>query len=172
MSPDSLSAEQVQRILEERARALARPLDDAQPEESASVVVLAVGTERYGVELHQVREVQPLRALCRVPELPLPWAGLVNLRGTLFAVLSLHHFFGVSGESDEESAMLLLVTARGLTLGLLVDEVLEIRDLSPEAWLPPLGENPGGRAGVVAVTAELLLLLDIEALLDSPHLPV
>lgn len=170
MSDTPLSAEQVQRILEERARALARPLEEPRAEGRAAVVVLAVGAERYAVELQQVREVQPLRALCPVPALPRPWAGIVNLRGTLYAVLSLHDFFGVSGESDSARAMLLLVSARGHTLGLLVDEVLEIRDLAPEERLPPLGDAANARDGVVAVTPELLLLLDIGDLLDSPRL--
>jgi len=48
------------RILEERARLLARPPDERARADVLDLVAFSVGTERYAVEADFVQEVQPL----------------------------------------------------------------------------------------------------------------
>ncbi len=92
MNPD-----QVRQVLEERARALARPPEDQADGDALELVVLAVGAERYGVDVRQVREVRPLAGLAPVPGTPACWVGLVNLRGSLCPVLSLRRYLRLAG---------------------------------------------------------------------------
>jgi len=85
----------VERILQERANALAVPPKAESADDALSVVVVAVGPERYGIEITRIREVQPLHGLVGVPGAPSTWAGLVNLRGSLYPVLNLRVHLGL-----------------------------------------------------------------------------
>src|SRR4051812_9943985 len=128
-SEPSEDDEKVREVLEERARALARSAetDDAEGE-TLGLVVLAVGDERYGVEVQHVQEIEPLDKLTQIPGTPAFWAGVVNLRGSMYPVLDIRSYLNLGGE-PEEGQKVALVTNGGLSVGLLVDEVAEIRQV-------------------------------------------
>ena len=170
MSPD-----QVQRILEERARALARPPDDHADGDLLELVVLTVGAERYGIDVRLIREVRPLAGLAPVPGAPALWLGLVNLRGSLCPVLSLRRYLRSAGDQDPQhpdGGVLAVVTAP-FTVALLVDAAVEVRRCAP-AELQPTGGAAGDRAhaAIQAVTGDLLQVLDPGTLLADPALVV
>ena len=79
--------DEVLRILQARARELARPLEPGDVEETTSLLVVEVGPERYAVDVDAVREIKPLAGVTSLPGLPSFWSGLVNLRGSLVPVL-------------------------------------------------------------------------------------
>ena len=185
----------IQRILEERALALARPLKVEAPADAVGLVVLAIGSERYGVDVQHVREIQPLTGLTPVPGLPSFWAGLINLRGRLFPILDLRRYLGLSSPStltgtgtltgtsspDRRWAgdelvpvrVMVLVSAAGLEAGLLADDVPEVRWVPQAEIGPPLTEALGSRREIIAgMTADLLLVLDLERMLADPQLVV
>jgi hypothetical protein len=141
-----VSPDQVRRVLEERARALARPPEDQADDDTLELVVLAVGAERYGIDVRLVREVRPLAGLAPVPGMPACWAGLVNLRGSLCPVLSLRRYLGGGDDPDPDR-----------------DGVLRP---------PPTAPHDRAHAAVQAVTPDLLQLLDPGALLADPALVV
>jgi len=170
-----VSSDRVRQVLEERARALARPPDDHADDDTLELVVLTVGAERYGIDVRLVREVRPLTGLAPVPGAPAFWLGLVNLRGSLCPVLSLRRYLRAGGGQDPEGpdrGMLVVVTAP-YTVALLVDAAAEVRRCAP-AELQPTGGAAGDRAhaAIQAVTGDLLQVLDPGALLADPALVV
>src|SRR5213596_3225996 len=88
-------ADHIRRVLEERARLLARAPEPASTEPTQDLLVLAVGAERYGIELRWVQEIQPLSGLTAVPGTPAFWAGVVSLRGRLHPVLDLRRYLAL-----------------------------------------------------------------------------
>lgn len=170
-----MNHDQVQRVLEERARALARPAAGHGDGDAVELVVLTVGAERYGVDVRQVREVRPLAGLAPVPGTPSCWSGLVNLRGRLCPVLSLRRYLRVAGGTDAGATgpgVLVVVTAR-FTAALLVDAAAEIRRCAPGDLRPATGTaTDRAHAAIQAVTADLVQVLDLDALLADPALVV
>ena len=168
------SAARIEAILEERAQVLARvPASDAARQE-AELVVLALGQERYGVDILQVQTIQALAGLARVPGLPAFWAGLVNLRGRLYPVLNLRRFLALSGQ-PAEGGKVVLVSGANLSVALWVDDVLEIRRVPLDQIAAPLADAATAAqrgAGVRGVTADFLVVLDLEILLGDPRLLV
>src|SRR6185295_13275165 len=112
----------IDRILEERARALAHVPPDENHSDESELVVLALGAERYGLDILQVQSIQPLAGLARVPGLPPFWAGLVNMRGRLYPVLNLHRYLALPGQPAADGKVI-VVAANGLSVALWVDDV-------------------------------------------------
>jgi purine-binding chemotaxis protein CheW len=170
----SLSPEEMSRILEERARALARPLGPEEHVDAADLVILHLGTERYGVDIRSVRETQTLKGVAPIPGTPTFWAGVVNVRGTLYPVLDLRRYLGLAEEEQGEAPKkLVLVSGSGLTVGFMVDDAPAVQRIPVADVGPPL---PGGAerayAAVRGVTRDLVTVLDVDALLADARLIV
>jgi purine-binding chemotaxis protein CheW len=159
-------------ILEARARALAHQetADDAILGEAT--VIFQIGDGRYGVSARLVREVQPLTDYTPLPSMPPFVLGLINLRGRLLAALDIRPLLGVPVASPRPGAALLIVSAGGIEVGLLADEVIEIRRCATR--LSPALTSAEGQVGawVRGIDSGLTVLLDLALLLADPRLVV
>jgi len=164
----------IDRILEERAHALAQVPAVETARDERELVVLALGAERYGLDILQVQSIQPLAGLARVPGLPPFWAGLVNLRGRLYPVLNLARYLALPGQPAEDGKVV-VVAAAGLSVALWVDDVLEIRRVPQQQIGAPLADTATAAQrgpGVRGVTPDLLVVLDLDVLLGDARLVV
>ena len=91
-----ITPERARRILEERARAVAR-VPAAAPAVGALVEIIrfALGEERYAVETNCVREILRFKAATPLPGTPDFLVGVTNLRGQILAVFDLRRFLGI-----------------------------------------------------------------------------
>jgi len=165
--------EDITPVLEERARALARSTEeDESSGETIGMVVLAVGEERYGVEVQDVQEIEPLDKLTPIPGTPGFWSGVVNLRGSMYPVLDIERYLGLPSVELVESPKVALVSRNGLSVGLLDDEVPEIRQVRVSEISPPVADGSSKAEVVRGVTPDMLSVLDLEALLSDPALVI
>jgi len=163
--------EVIRRILRERAIALARPPEQDESGESISLMVVTVGAERYGIDIVKVQEVKPLTHLTLVPHTPLMWAGVVNMRGSLYPILDLRRYLDLPEGEKPEEPKAVIVAGSGVTAGLLVEDVPEVRRIRLAEILPPLSDS-GQRDVLRGVTEDLLNVLDVDALLADPSIVV
>lgn len=171
---ESLPPDEVRRILEARARALA--VADTSTEaagDAYSMIVVAAGGERCGIELSLVQEIDIVGVVTPVPGIPEFWRGIVNLRGSVYPVLDLAHHLGFGEVKRDGEARVVLVAASGMRVGLLVDDVCEIRSVPVEQVGPVVSEGLATDEDVFSgVTDDLVTLLDVQRLLASPGLVV
>lgn len=167
------------RVLEARAVALSRAPEVDDAGESVELVVLPAGRERYGVDIRRVQEIQTLRGLTPVPGAPACWAGVINLRGQLYPVLDLPRFLGLPGAGPAEPAaetargQVVLVRSGDHAVALRTAEVAEVRRVPLAAILPTLEDALGPRVHLFrGVTSDLVMVLDVDALLGDPRLLV
>ena len=108
-----------------------------------SLLAVESGADRWLVDLADVGEVVPLPPLTPVPLARAWFAGLVNLRGTLYGVSDLAAFHGGSATTRDDNARLLLAAPRhGQQSALLVGRVLGLRGLDDLEALPAAGAGP------------------------------
>jgi len=92
--------------------------------------------EEYGIEILKVRELIGLLEITRVPRVKPYIKGLINLRGKVIPVIDLRVKFGMPAAEPTSQAVIIVVQLAGasgeVTLGLLVDEVLEVRSFREE----------------------------------------
>src|SRR5271165_6356144 len=79
-----LSAERARAVMDERARLLAAvPRKTRDAADVCTVVVFALGSERYAMETHFVREVVRAATVTRLPATAEHFAGIVVVRGEI-----------------------------------------------------------------------------------------
>ncbi len=141
--------------------------------EMLDLLVFSLADARYAVETGGVADVTPLRELTPVPCTPPFVRGVVNHRGRILAVLDLGKFFELPGQVIRPDSFIIAVEAGGLSFGILADMVVGTvqcaeSDLSP----PPTGLPAARRIFVKGVTAEMVAVLDLEALAQDPRMIV
>jgi len=167
-----------QGILAERARLLARPPEKKTASgETLEVMTFHLGTEYIGIPTEGVHEIQPLSAhnWSRVPCAPDFIVGIVNLRSRIYSIMDLTVFWGLPSRPPSDNAHILLVKGgrQKMELTLLTDDLdkvchLRIDDLNPT---PPT-VSAKVQSHVRGVTADMMMVLDLESLLSDPNIIV
>ena len=172
MEAAPLTLEQIDRILTQRAEALAIKAAEA-PADAFEALVFELGQERYAFPNDQVREVRPLTAVTALGRTPAFIAGLTNVRGKVVPVLDLRSLFGVRDSSGSPTTLVLLQSPRG-PVGLLASGQPAVYQLrTSELSVLPAGLPPGVDAGYVrGITPELIIVLDGQRLLADPRIIV
>ncbi len=168
----AMSAEKVQAILEERARALAR-VTDVETDEGMQLVVFSLANETYGLPTDYVREVQPLRDASPVPCTPSFVVGIINIRGSIYSVVDIRQFLGVPEQEITDLTKVILVNAAGLEVGILADDVLGETSVPLDEIRPPLATRGGIKEEYVhGVTSDMLIILNLEALMRDERMVI
>jgi purine-binding chemotaxis protein CheW len=118
-----------QRLLDERAAQLARN-PTITPETGTDVMLFRLGREQFAVEMSVLRATQPARGLTPVPSTPAHIAGVLNVRGEIVTVLDLGAVLGIARAPSDEDTYVLLADGPEGQVGLLVDEVVGMHQLS------------------------------------------
>jgi len=82
----------------------------------------------------EVKEILPMPRLTTVPGAKRWVLGVANIRGTLLPVLDLHGFVQGQNGTPSRRSRVLVVRHRGITAGLLVDEVLGLQHFYEEEF--------------------------------------
>ena len=137
------------------------------------LVVLRIGEEQYGIPIQCVDEIQPFIQFTPLPGTPSFWTGIVNLRGRLHALLDLADYLEIAANRPIEERKIAFVQTSNFVLGLLVDDVLEVRRiLQTDLGSSLIHSGRIHREAIRGLTADLLSVLDLEILLSDPKLIV
>ena len=163
------TASEVERTLQERARQYARALSQVEVGPRAEVLLFRVREEQYAAESRLLRAVHRAKGLTPVPCTPPHVAGILNVRGEVVTVLDLAVALDLSGSPElSDSAQVLLVELPQVRVGLLIDEVLGVRQLS----LDGLDRALSGRDFARGVAEARIVFLDLEQLLSGGRFDV
>ncbi len=167
------SPEEARRVLEARARALAKPplkLDDA---ERLEVLAFSLAGETYGVETCHVREVSQLKDLTVVPCTPPFLAGVMNLRGRIIAIIDLRKFFELPARGLTELNRVIVLRGGDSELGLLADSIDGVRLVTAADLQEGLPTLTGIRERFLkGITGQMLAVLDGARVLGDAGLKV
>ena len=161
-------------ILRARARALARPPDDAPAAATLlDVLEFRLAQERYALETRYVSEVCPLKDVTPLPRTPPFLLGIVNVRGRILPVLDLKKFFDLPEQGLTDLHRIILVEGHELEFGLLADATVGVRSIPSDTLQPSLPTLTGIRSEYLkGVTAERLVVLDVGRILADPKIIV
>ena len=113
---------QFDQVLQERARQLARPLR-ATSSQGETMLLFALGEERFATPLGSLREVVTTAVLTAVPGIPQPFIGLTNIRGALIAVLDVRRLLRIADPRPDGIHPILLAEDESGLIGVWADAV-------------------------------------------------
>ncbi|HLP41471.1 MAG TPA: chemotaxis protein CheW [Fibrobacteria bacterium] len=134
-----------------------------------------LGKEIYGIEILKVQEIIGMMPVTHVPKTPDFVRGVINLRGKVIPVVELRSKFGLQGREDTERTCIVVVQvawATGtVTMGLLVDEVSEVLNVTGDQIEPPPSFGSSVDTdfilGMGKVGQKVVMLLDVDKVLAS-----
>ena len=149
------------------ARGALQRADDL--ETRTEYLAFLLGSEAYAVQLGSIAEILKPLPITEVPRARPSVVGVMSVRGRLVTVLDLKRRFRVADTTEiERTSRILLVDAPDETIGLLVDEVLQVYRLTEAEVEPPTalgGEQLAYVAGVGRPSdGSVLLLLNLQPL--------
>ena len=140
-----------------------------------------LGEEEYGLEILKVQEINGMMDITRVPRTPDYVKGVINLRGRVIPILSLRRKFSMPLIEDTEKTCIIVVQVQHndtqLTMGIIVDEVSEVLNISESQIEPPPSFGGGMEeadfiTGMGKLEDKVVILLDIDRVLDNEELDV
>jgi len=132
--------------------------------------------EEYGLAILRVREIIGLMDITRVPRTKEFIRGVINLRGKVIPVVDLRLKFNMPAIEATDQTVIIVVQWMGnnvaTTMGILVDEVLEVMNIAGEQIEPPpeLYSQNGETdfiLGIGKAEKRVICLLDIEQVLSK-----
>ena len=132
----------------------------------------------YGIDILNIREIISYGNITTVPMMPAYIAGVINLRGSVVPVVDLAIRFGGAPSEITKRTSIIIVEVQDedviLDVGLVVDQVNEVLDISADNVEPPPTFGAKIRAdfisGMGKVNDSLLILLEVTRVLSVEEL--
>ncbi|MEW8971199.1 chemotaxis protein CheW [Mesobacillus jeotgali] len=135
------------------------------------VIVFQLNDKEYGVPVSQVKSIEKIMHITRVPHTNPFVKGVMNLRGVVTPLLDLRVRFGMEEEAYNEGTRVIIVSIEDKEVGLIVDGANDVIDI-PTSKIEPPPEVVGMAAegfidGVANLDKRLLILIDLNKILES-----
>ena len=137
---------------------------EASLAEQLRLVLFRLADEWFALPIAQVREIQPLAEVTRVPNAPAQILGIVNLRGHVLTLLTLESLLGLPAALPHTHALILDLGVPDLYVGVATQGGTEVRRVAASEIESSPG-GPGGLEGVLEVDGRVVGLLRLGRLL-------
>ena len=143
-----------------------------------SLVTFKIGNELYGIDIMEVREIVRLTEVTPIPNCPSFVDGVITLRGEIIPIVDLgkrFHFKPLEyTEEDELLRGIIIINAEDMIIGVMIDQVNRVVNISYDQIQPPPQVIAGIGAeyiqGVVKTENNLLIILNIKKLFSRYEL--
>lgn len=129
--------------------------------------------EEYGLQILKVREINGIMDITAVPRMPRFMKGVINLRGKVIPVIDLRLKFNLSEAEYTEQTCIIVVDV-GRNIGIIVDTVSEVLDISGDNIEPPPALESNAKEhfilGMGKVGDEVKILLNIDHVLSADEM--
>ena len=150
-------------------------LNSDQDENKNQYLTFILAGEEYGIDILRVQEIKGWDSVTKIPNAPPYIKGVMNLRGTIVPIIDLRQRFNL--ETLEYGLMTVVIVLkvqdhnRNRTMGIVVDAVSDVYDLSTEHMKPPpdFGDviSVEFLKGLATVDNKMVIILDIDHLLTN-----
>lgn len=138
--------------------------------EMLKVIVFSLLDEEYGIPVSQVRSIEKVQHITRVPRTAPFVKGVINLRGVVTPIIDLRTRFAMPETDYKDSTRIIIVATEDVEVGLIVDTANDVMDIPVDTIEPP-PEIVGSveieyLEGVAKLDKRLLILLNLDRVLN------
>ncbi len=132
--------------------------------------------EAYGLQILKVKEIIGYMDITKVPKTEAFMRGIINLRGKVIPVIDLRLKFNMDEMEPDEQTVIIVVQLRyrdsDITMGIIVDEVMEVLDIQatqiePSPSFGSASVDTEFILGVGKAEERVIFLLDINKVLSG-----
>lgn len=105
------------------------------------IVIFRITEKWYGLYISQVKEIYPLVKITRVPGTPGYILGVINLRGTVVPVISLHRLFGYPEPVLTDDSRIIILVDEEAIFGILAEEISSVSRIGEDRLQRDLSEK-------------------------------
>jgi purine-binding chemotaxis protein CheW len=149
-------------------------LDDMEEDtQKGKFLTFSLGEEFYGIDIMYVTEIVGIQPITVVPEMPNFIKGIINLRGKIIPVMDARLKFKKPPQAYNDRTCIIVIDVSDISIGIIVDAVSEVLNISDENIVPPPSLNTGGRKYIKSVGKSgdnVTLILDCDKLLDEEEI--
>lgn len=143
-------------------------------EDIRQFVEFKLSDEEYGIDILQVKTIERMMPITRVPKTPDFVEGVINLRGEIVPVIDLKKRFDLTPSEVTDSTRIIIASIDDITVGMIVDAATEVIQLSQDDIepAPPIigGIDANYLEGVGKIDGRLLILLNVAKLLKPQEI--
>lgn len=123
---------------------------------------------QYAIDVENVNEIITNYSITFLPKVPNFIKGVMNLRGQVTPVVDIRLIMGRPEVEPTSETCIIILEVKGMSLGILVDAVSRVIDLTDDQISPPPANiNQELVCGIANVDGAINLLLDCEKLADG-----
>jgi len=134
------------------------------------VIVFDLNNEEYGIPVKNVKSIEKIQFITRVPKVNNFVKGVINLRGVVTPIIDLRLRFNLEEKEYNERTRIIIVTFEDKEVGFIVDsanDVIDIPNDCVESAPEVVGEQEHDYIeGIAKLDRRLLIILDLEKVLD------
>ncbi len=134
-------------------------------------LIFTIDKEKYGIEIKYVLEIIGIQTITKIPELDDYIKGIINLRGKIIPVIDVRLRFKKPVMEYDDRTCIIVVNVGELTVGLIVDRVSEVINISEDqvALPPSTSMNTKNKYinGIGKIGEGVRLLIDCNKLLSD-----
>lgn len=149
-------------------------IEGEEDTQKGKFLTFVLGNEAYGIGIEFVTEIIGILPITEIPELPNYIMGIINLRGQIIPVMDVRLRFKKPFRQYNERTCIIVIDILDNSVGLIVDSVAEVLNISDEDIVLPPTSNTGFSnkyiKGIGKVGNEVKLLLECERLLSKDEL--
>lgn len=135
-------------------------------EGGVDLVTFGLGQQKYALPIEPIRQIIEMITITPVPQVQEFIEGVINFHGMPVPVVNLRHQLSLPRMQLQLHTPIILVTIANRLIGLIVDEVLDVINLSASQIVPPesvmpveVGDIPVVH-GLIQLEGETILYLD------------
>jgi len=146
--------------------------DEEEDSLANKYLLFNLGKEVYGIAIVNVTEIIEMQKITEMPDMPGYVKGVINLRGRVIPAMDLRLRFGMEQRACDDRTCMIIVSMGGISLGLIVDTVAEVRDIREQDIDPPPQfktheERNRYISGLGKVGEEVKILIDADKILHE-----
>lgn len=152
-------------------------MKEASPVASAAarreLISFRIEQQEFCVDIMSVREIRGWTPATPLPRTPPFMKGVINLRGAVLPIIDLGARLGFSTGEPTARHVIMVVSVDDRTVGLLVDAVSDILDLTDDLVQPTpdvaSDQVKSFVKGIFAVDGRMISVIEIDRLLPEPE---
>ncbi len=135
------------------------------------LIAFRIGDQEFCVDIMQVREIRGWTPATPLPRTPSFIKGVINLRGAVLPIVDLGSRLGLSTSEPSARHVIMVVNIAGRTVGLLVEAVSDIINLSDDMVQPTpdiaCDQVKSFVKGLFAIDGRMISLISLDRVLPE-----